>query len=50
MSLLGEDRRQLVDEALRQPVPSPRATDHDGGSVADEPDCLANVDDSGHGM
>src|SRR5260221_3172615 len=50
VSLFGEDRGQLVDEALRQPVPSPRAPDHDRASVANEPDRLANVDDTGHGM
>ena len=46
----GEDRRQLVDEALRQRVPGARAADHHGAAVADEPDRLADVDDLGHGM
>ena len=49
-ALLGEDRRQLVDEPLGQGVTGPRAADHERAAVADQPDRLADVDDRGHGM
>ena len=49
-ALLAEDRRQLVDEALRHGVPGARAADQQRAAVADEPDRLADVDHLAHGM
>ena len=49
-ALLAEDRRQLVDEALRQRVPGARAADQQRAAVAHEPDRLADADDLAHGM
>ena len=49
-ALRREDRRELVDEALRQRVARAGAADDHRAAVADEPDRLADVDDLGHGM
>ena len=50
LARLLEDRRELIDEPLRQRVARPGAADDDRRAVADEPDRLANVDDRRHGM
>jgi hypothetical protein len=49
-ALLRVDRRELVDEALRQRVAGTRSADHDGAPIAHEPDGRADVDDLAHGM
>ena len=49
-ALVGEDRRELVDEALRQRVAGAGAADHHRAAVADQPDRLPDVDDLAHGM
>jgi hypothetical protein len=49
-AFLGVERRQLVDEALRQRMASTGSSDHDGAVITDQTDRLANVDDRGHGM
>ena len=50
MTRLRVDRRQLVDEPLGQRVPGTRAADDDAGTVADETDGIADVENGGHGM
>ena len=50
MTGLEIDRCQLVDEPLGQRMPGPGAADDDGGTVADEIDGVANVEDGGHGI
>ena len=46
----AEEGRQLVDEPLRERMPSARAADEQGAAVGHEPDRLSDVDHLAQGM